>query len=52
MNDVDTIDKGIYSKNIDPYKAEMFTIGMTVLEASTLENCSYLYTRNPLKINN
>ena len=35
---------------MDASKAEVFSLGMTILEAITLENCAYLYVRNPLNI--
>ncbi len=44
------LEKGIYP-NIDFCKAEVYCIGMTLLEAATLEDCFYTYNRGPYKIN-
>lgn len=43
------IESGVYTIK-DPSKADAFSFGVTMLEAITLENCSYLYIRNPLRI--
>jgi hypothetical protein len=43
------IESGVYSVK-DCSKADAFSFGITMLEAITLENCSYLYIRNPLRI--
>jgi hypothetical protein len=43
------IESGVYSVR-EPSRADAFSFGVTLLEAITLENCSYLYIRNPLRI--
>ena len=47
--DESLIERGIYDCKY-PEKADTFSLGITLLEVSTLENCSYLYIRNPLRI--
>ena len=47
--DESLIERGIYNCKT-PEKADTFSLGITMLEVSTLENCSYLYIRNPLRI--
>lgn len=47
--DESLIERGIYNCKY-PEKADTFSLGITMLEVSTLENCSYLYIRNPLRI--
>jgi len=47
--DENLIERGIYDCK-SPEKADTFSLGITMLEVSTLENCSYLYIRNPLRI--
>lgn len=43
------IENGVYEvKGVA--KAEAFSLGMVMLEVATLENCAYLYIRNPLRI--
>lgn len=43
------IESGAYIVR-EPSKADVFSFGVTMLEAITLENCAYLYIRNPLRI--
>ena len=43
------IESGVYSVR-DASNADAYSFGITMLEAVTLENCSYLYIRNPLRI--
>ena len=43
------IEKGVYECRY-PERADTFSMGITMLEAATLENCGYLYIRNPLRI--
>jgi hypothetical protein len=43
------IERGIYDFKY-PEKADTFSLGITMLEVATLENCAYLYIRNPLRI--
>lgn len=45
----DMIESGHYDVKY-PEKADAFSLGMTMLEVATLENCSYLYIRNPLRL--
>lgn len=47
--DEQMIESGVYTVR-DPSRADAFSFGVTMLEAITLENCSYLYIRNPLRI--
>jgi hypothetical protein len=39
-----------YPSSVNENKAELFSIGITMLEVASLEDCVYVYTRNPLKI--
>ncbi len=43
------IESGAYIVK-EPSKADVFSFGVTMLETITLENCAYLYIRNPLRI--
>lgn len=45
------IEKGQYPTHVDPCKAEVFSIGLTILSSGTLENCNEIYEQNPLRIN-
>ena len=47
--DEQMIESGLYTVR-DPSRADAFSLGVTLLEAITLENCTYLYIRNPLRI--
>lgn len=47
--DEQMIESGVYTVK-DASKADVFSFGITLLETITLENCSYLYIRNPLRI--
>lgn len=48
--DNDLVVRGIYP-NIDRVKADLFSIGLTILMAATLSNSYYLYDRHVLQIN-
>ena len=48
---MDLIEKGIYPSSIDALKAEVFSIGVTMLMAATLNDSYYLYDRKFLKFN-
>lgn len=39
------IKTGQYPNNVDKLAAEMFTIGVTLLESATLVDCNRLYKR-------
>lgn len=43
------IESAAYSIS-EPSRCDAFSCGVTLLETVTLENCSYLYIRNPLRI--
>lgn len=43
------LESGVYGVK-DPSRADVFSFGVTMLETITLENCSYLYIRNPIRI--
>ena len=40
------IKTGQYPSNVDKLAAEMFTIGVTLLESATLVDCNRLYQRD------
>lgn len=45
------IDKSAYDQKIDKCLAEVFSIGLTVLSAGTLQHCNDVYYRDPFRIN-
>jgi hypothetical protein len=45
------LDKGEHNSGVDRNLAEVWSLGMTLLSAGTLEHCNDVYQRNPLKIN-
>ena len=46
----DSISKGQYP-NVDPCKAEVFSIGLTILSSGILEDCFQVYNTGSKKIN-
>ena len=49
--DYECIKRHVYPSHIDPNQAELFSIGMTLLEAGTLELSTYTYDKGPYRVN-